>query len=171
MTIQTRSPAWSRAQSVCPVCHFEYPYRSNKKFCSPNCRKNSSQRALRKQRTENNTYSPTKARINKEHYELAMRLAETLYTMPTNERLGYIESLIQLARSGISPKLRNILTDPTFVWPDPNDRHLFFRGCREYCTIAQAVDRYCRASPWNSRGPDVVRGITSEPETGEVVMN
>ena len=57
---------------------------------------------------------------------------------------------------------------PALIRPNPNDRHLFYRGCPSYCTISQAADRYCRRSPWNAGIAAVVRGEVPEPPTGEI---
>ena len=95
-------------------------------------------------------------------------MAETLYRMPPDQRLGYIEEIVQLARSGNCPQLRKILTMPALIRPDPEKTHLFFRGSRTYCTISQAADRYCRFSPWKAGVTDVVRGNVPDPPTGEI---
>ncbi|WP_073257439.1 hypothetical protein [Shimia gijangensis] len=95
-------------------------------------------------------------------------MAETLYTMPPGQRLGYIEEIIQLARSGQCPRIRKILTMPALIRPDPTKKHLFYQGRKSYCTISQAANRYCRASPWDAGIADVVRGKVPEPPTGEV---
>lgn len=97
-------------------------------------------------------------------------MAETLYSMSPYERLGHIEEVVQLARTGKYPLLRRVLTNPAFIRPNPADRHLFHRGCRNFCTISQAADRYCRSSPWNAGVAEVVRGEVPEPPTGEVIV-
>lgn len=155
-------------QSTCPECGTAFPYRSNKRFCSPTCRKNESQKRRRKDNPVNAQNNPTTRREQHEVYELADRLTETLYSMPLTERLGYMEELVQLARSGDCPKLRKIMTNPAFIRPSRQDRKLFWRGSSEYCTIAQAADRYCRYSPWQASVAKVVRGQVPEPPTGEV---
>ncbi|WP_234702878.1 hypothetical protein, partial [Thalassobacter stenotrophicus] len=94
---------------------------------------------------------------------------ETLYSMPPAQRLGYIEEIIQLARSGECPRVRQILTMPALIRPNPDKKYLFLRGCKSYCTISQAADRYCRSSPWNAGVAAVVRGEVPDPPTGEIV--
>jgi len=114
--------------------------------------------------------SPTTKRQQAEDFDLALRLAETLYarTLPI-ERLGFMEALVQIARSGQSPQMRRILTNPSLIYPDPSKAYLFHRRApRSYCTISQAANRYCRASAWQAGVADVVRGDVSVPETGEV---
>lgn len=155
-------------QSTCPECGAAFQYRSSKRFCSPACRKAESQKRRREANPVNAKSSPTARREQHEVYELADRLSETLYNLPPIERLGYMEELVQLARSGDCPKLRKIMTNPAFIRPNPKDTHLFWRGTSVYCTIAQAADLYCRNSPWRASVDKVVRGQVPEPPTGEV---
>jgi hypothetical protein len=96
-------------------------------------------------------------------------MAETLYTMGPFDRLGYLEEVVQLARTGQSSKIRKILTSPTSLLPNPTKKHLFYRGMRSFSTISQAADRYCRMSPWNAGVVQVVRGEVPDPPTGEVI--
>lgn len=154
--------------SICPACGNQFPYRSNKRFCSSSCRKADSRDRLRKAVPVNAQNSPATRREQHEIYELAGLLAEKLYSLPPFDRFGYIEEMIQIARSGDHPKLRKIMTNPAFIYPNPSDKHLFWRGTSEYCTIAQAADRYCRYSPWQASVSDVVRGDAAEPPTGEI---
>lgn len=154
--------------TTCPHCGVEFPFRSNKKFCSPSCRKLSAQRDQRKKQPVNAASSPAEWRKQHEVFELASRMAETLYSMPPARRLGYIEGIVRLARSGGCPRVRQILTMPALIRPHPDKQHLFFRGCRSYCTISQAADRYCRSSPWNAGVAAVVRGEVPDPPTGEI---
>ena len=155
---------------VCSRCGAEFPYRSSKRFCSPPCRKASSQDEARAKAPANAQHSPGVKREQYRTYELAGRLAETLYSLPPFERLGYLENLIQLARSGGCPRLRGILTNPQLIYPDTSKRFLFPRRRPEaYCTIAQAADRYCKWSQWQAGVASVVRGEVPEPDTGEIV--
>ena len=156
------------SSTTCPHCGDEFPFRSNKKFCSPSCRKLSAQRDQRKIQPTNAANSSTEKRKQHEVFELASRMAETLYSMPPAQRLGYIEEIVQLARCGDCPKVRQILTMPAMIRPNPEKMHLFFRGSNRYSTISQAADRYCRNSPWNAGVADVVRGKVPKPPTGEV---
>ncbi|UYP68591.1 hypothetical protein OIU14_02315 [Thalassobacter stenotrophicus] len=157
------------SSTTCPYCGDEFLLRSNKKFCSPSCRKLSAQQEQRKKQPVNAANSPTERRKQYEVYELASRMAETLYSMPPAQRLGYIEEIIQLARSGECPRVRQILTMPALIRPNPDKKYLFRRGCKSYCTISQAADRYCRSSPWNAGVAAVVRGEVPDPPTGEIV--
>lgn len=154
---------------VCSRCGTEFPYRSNKKFCSPSCRKASSQEGARAKAPANAKHSRAVKREQYRTYELAGLLADNLYALPPFERLGYLEDLVQQARSGAHPRLRRILTNPQLIRPDPNKRFLFPRRCPAYCTIAQAANRYCMWSPWQAGVASVVRGKVPEPDTGEIV--
>ena len=157
------------SHTLCPSCGILFPYRSNKTFCSPNCRKAHSKREARREKPANALSSRYKARHQYEKYDLAMRMAERLYTMPPGERLGYLETVIQLARGGHSPLVRDILTTPQLLKPNPDHRYLFWRKApQSYCTITQAANRYCLWSPWAAPVFHVVTGKVPEPPTGEV---
>lgn len=158
----------TKPTSLCIECGDTFPFRSNKRFCSPRCRKQNSQKAIRRASPMNAEHSPTTRRDQRVTYDRAMRLAEELYTRPIDERLGFMENLIQLARSGEDPTLARILTLPALLRPDPNKPWLFWRRNKTYCTIAQAANRYCRVSPWNASVTAVVRRKVPEPPTGEV---
>lgn len=156
-------------QSLCPNCGTLFPYRSNKTYCSARCRDAAKKRKARRNTPVNAGYSYTKARAQHEKFELAGRMAERLYSMPPRDRLGYLESIIHLARDGHSPMVRDILTTPQLVRPNPQNRYLFYRGRPSvYCTIAQAANRYTVWSPWSSTVDRVVKGLVPEPPTGEV---
>lgn len=154
---------------VCPECGRDFPYRSNKKFCSASCRKASSQRERRQRLPANAANSRTIRRDQHEIFDLAMRMAERLYSMSPFARFGYLEEIIQVARNGQCPKTRKILTMPALIRPNPNNKHLFYRRCPSFCTISQAADIYCRVSPWNAGVAKVVRGEVPEPPTGEII--
>lgn len=163
---QSMPPAPS--STTCPQCGDDFPYRSNKRFCSASCRKASSQRNRRKDQPANAANSRAIRREQHEVFELAARMAETLYTTPPGQRFGYIEEVVQLARSGQCPQVRRILTMPALIRPNPEKKHLFFRACPNYRTISQAADHYCRNSPWNAGVAQVVRGEVPDPPTGEI---
>jgi hypothetical protein len=159
----------SPTHNVCPECQFEFPFRSNKRFCSPTCRKASAQKKDRANNPANAENSISVRQDQSADFDLALRMAETLYTMPPNQRLGYIEYIVQLARSGKCPRLRRILTNPDLIKPDPEKKYLFYRGLpKVYCTLSQAANRYALFSPWGTGVAEVVRGIAPEPDTGEV---
>lgn len=152
----------------CPQCGALFPFRSNKLFCSPTCRKLYSQQKARSDSPANATNSRSVRRDQAELFDLAMRMAERLYSLPPMERLGYLKDVVDIARSGRSPKVRKILTYPVFLRPDRNKERLFWRRSPSvYCTISQAADRYCRKF-WSAGVVDVVRGLVPEPPTGEL---
>jgi hypothetical protein len=103
-------------------------------------------------------------------FDLALRLAEELYTRSPLERLGYMKDLIDKARGG-NLQLREILTNGILLKPDRTKKRLFHRRCpAAYFTIAEAANRYCWKF-WGASVVDVVRGIASEPSTGEVIRS
>jgi hypothetical protein len=156
-------------ESICPQCGASFELRSNKRFCSPTCRKLYSQQQARSERPANASSSPSIRREQGELFDLAMRMAERLYTLPPGERLGYLKDVVDLARSGRCPKLRKILTFPNLLYPDRENKGLFWRRSPStYCTISQAADRYCWKF-WGAGVADVVKGIAPEPPTGEVL--
>ena len=138
--------------------------RSTKKYCSANCR----QKANRNQ--QNLASIKTKARTNAELFDRAKRLAEELYTLPLEKRLGFMQSLIAEARAG-NTKLRKVLTNQKLLKPNPiEEKHLFHRSEPTYCTIAQAAQYYCKRY-WKANVADVAYNRVEEPETGEVISN
>ena len=138
--------------------------RSTKKYCSSNCR----QKANRNQ--QNSVSSKTKARTNAEFFDRAKRLAEDLYTLPPEKRLGFMQTLIAEARAG-NTKLREVLTNQKLLRPNPiEEKHLFHRSEPTYCTIAQAAQYYCKRY-WKANVDDVAYNRVEEPKTGEVISN
>lgn len=156
-------------QLICPNCGILFIYRSNKTYCSPRCRDAAKKRKARRKTPVNASYSYAKDRQQHEKFELAERMAERLYSIPPALRLGYLETVIRLARDGHSPMVRDILTTPQLIRPNPKNRYLFYRGRPSvYCTIAQAANRYTVWSPWSATIDRVVRGLIPEPSTGLV---
>ena len=138
--------------------------RTRKKYCSANCR----QKANRNQ--QNSASSTTKARTNAEFFDRAKRLAEVLYTLPPEKRLGFMQQLIGEARAG-NTKLREVLTNQKLLRPNPiEEKHLFYRSDPAYCTIAHAAQYYCKRF-WKANVADVAYNRVEEPETGEVIPN
>lgn len=154
--------------SACPNCSASFPYRSNRRFCSARCRKDHSQKQIRSTSPMNAHNSPTVRRDQHELFDLAMRMAERLYSLPPFDRLGFLEEIVQQARSGQCPRLRKVLTMPHLLYPDRQRRGLFHRRCPDaYLTIAQVAERYCRMM-WGAGVVAVISGETQEPMTGEV---
>ncbi|WP_152912653.1 hypothetical protein [Candidatus Rhodobacter oscarellae] len=125
-------------------------------------------RKARAKTPANAANSTERHRVQLEKFDLASRLAESLYTTPPARRLGFMQELIRGAREGEAPKVREVLTCPVFLFPDRDRTALFIRGCPDaYKTIAEAANAYCRTF-WGASVIDVVKGLTPEPETGEV---
>ena len=147
-------------ESRCPACGTTFPYRPNRRFCSANCRKSDSKRAARARVPANARSSPTVRREQEELFDLATRMAKR-FNDPDfrEERLGYLNELVELARSGDSPKLSKILTMPKLLRPERRSRH--------GPTISQAVDFFCR-KVWGAGSVQVIRGDVPEPPSGEI---
>lgn len=166
MNALTKMTATSVAtDAACPKCAATFsPRRKDQRYCSKPCAKAATRNAARGPRTVD--FSPELRRRSRMHYDKAMRLAEMVYTMPPNKRLGFMADLIRLAREG-ERTLRNILTDPTLLRASPDDEGLFFRRSpASYRTISQTADAYCRKF-WGAGVKAVVTGECLEPPTGE----
>ena len=152
----------SDKHATCPNCGTLFkPRRKNMKFCKANCRKSFSRP------TQNSKSSPATARKNKALFELNRRMADTLYSLPIDQRLGHMQGLILEAREG-NTQLREVLSNWKLRHPHPqDDAYLFARGSRQYCTIAQAAQHYCKRF-WKANVSDVVHCRVPEPPTGEV---
>ena len=153
----------------CPKCGMAFYGRSNKKFCSSKCRKLSSQQTVRATTPVNSKNSECKKREQYELFDTALRLAEILYTLPPSERLGFMERLILMARSGEHPKLKQILTMPTLLNANRKRKSLFWRrGPANHRTSSQAANNYCKRF-WKRNVIFVVNNTDYEPYTGEVI--
>ena len=151
---------------ICLLCGATFTGRSNSKFCTSKCRKQQHQQNDREIHKLNAASSPTIKRQQLELFDLAMRLAESLYTLPPCCRLGYLEDLIQSARSGENPNVRRVLTMPQLLYPKSDEPFKFWRRCPiGYFTISQAADRYCRRY-WRNGIIFVIRNPTYHPATG-----
>ena len=153
----------------CIKCGQAFYGRSNKKFCSHNCRKLFSQQTIRATTPVNSKNSECKKREQYELFDTALRLAEILYTLPPSERLGFMERLILMARSGEHPKLKQILTMPTLLNANRKRKSLFWRRApANHRTISQAANNYCKRF-WKRNVIFVVNNTDYEPYTGEVI--
>ena len=146
----------------CQRCLKPISGRPNKLYCSSNCRK-------RHTEFKSNSYqSPSKRREKHEFFDRALRLAEGLYSIPPNQRHGYLKELIDYARESGDSKLREVLTSHYLLHPNPEyDKWLFYRRNRAYLTIAQAVHYYCK-SLWKAEAKLVVYNKIPEPEDGVI---
>lgn len=78
-----------------------------------------------------------------------------------------MKELIDKARQG-DTFLREVLSNLILRRPNPkSDSWMFPWGRRNYCTIAQAAQNYCRKY-WRANADDVVYCRVDEPPTGEV---
>lgn len=169
MKLSTQPP--KQDEATCANCGKIFARsRPNQIHCSPNCRKAHSQKARRTENPVNSRSSPTKRRRDQEFFERSLRLAEMLYGLPVSERLGFMQELIEEARSG-NTALREILTNQYLLKANRDNRRLFHRKCpAAYFTIAQAADRYCRKF-WAANIREVVYGLAPEPPTGEIISS
>ena len=161
------------SQSLCPNCGDLYEYRSNKSFCSTKCRKAHHKLGMRddKAKAVNKTL-PSEQRQNLELLHLNFVLCEKVYTMPPEERVGYVESVLQVALYSEGGLLRHLLSNKKYQYPNPNDLRLFFRGApKSYKTFPQICNHYLLNSPWNCYLSDFLKGTVPEPSTGEVLSD
>ena len=75
----------------CVNCSTEFQFRSNKKFCSSNCRKRYGETK------KNSARSPTKWRANMELFDRASRISEIYFQLPVPERDKFMCDLIERA--------------------------------------------------------------------------
>ena len=165
--IEIQNPSMD-GMTICVQCSQIFQKnRRDQKYCRDACRKNAYQTKDRKENPKNSTESPDKRRRNEVLFDTAKRLAEELYGLPPCERLGYIKTVVDVARDG-NAKLVRILTNKILLKPDRSKKRLFHRECpATYFTISEAADKYCRKF-WDASVYDVVHRKAPEPETGEV---
>lgn len=153
--------------NTCVACGDSFlPARTNQKYCSRTCQKAFTHNASRA--IQNSTCSLAKRRKNLELYDLALRLGERYYRADEDQRLGYLNELINQARNepGL---LREVLTNRTLLRPNPDtERWKFWRGLPTKCfTISQLANRFC-VRFWGFGVVAVVNNRCPEPPTGEV---
>ena len=153
----------------CPKCGKAFYGRSNKMFCSSKCRKLFSQQAIRTTTPVNSKNSKCQKREQYELFDKALRLAEILYTLPPCKRLGFMENLILMARSGAHPQLKQILTMPALLQATHKNKTLFWRRApANYRTISQAANNYCKRF-WKRNVIFVMNNPDYQPNTGEFI--
>ncbi|MCR9156646.1 MAG: hypothetical protein NXH80_05325 [Rhodobacteraceae bacterium] len=161
------------SKSVCPNCGDLFEYRSNKKYCKPKCRKAHSKLVLREEqcRTKNNML-PSEVRQNVELWHLNAVLSEKVYTMPPQERMGYVEDILQVALHSKGGLLRALLQNKKYQYPNRNQEKLFFRNSpKSYKTFPQLCNHYLLNSPWNCYLQEFLKGNVPEPSTGEALAD
>lgn len=154
--------------AICPTCQSSFLLgRKDQRYCHANCRKTAYHRRDRAKNPRNSQSSRVKYKENADLFDRALRMAETLYTMPPAERLGHMKMLIDEARSG-NQAIKDVLSNK-FLLDVSYDAYpwLFWRRNRSYLNITQAADAYCRRF-WGAGVIDVVKGLVKEPETGEI---
>jgi len=146
---------------ICRHCSVPISGRSDKKFCSPNCRKRFSEG------TQNSFESREKKKRNYVLFDSAARLAKIYVQYSPFERLGLIQSYILMAREG-NTKMREILSNHYLMKPD-NDYGNPYKGSRgrSFGSLAAACERYCRYY-WNASAADVVYNRADEPDDGVI---
>ena len=146
---------------LCLHCKVPIEGRRDKKFCSDGCRKRANENK------QNSYESVEKRNENYRLFDQASRLMEMCVGHPPFERLGFIEELIQIARSGEDNELRVVLAN-RYLMDGDNDYGNPFSGKRgrSYGSLAamtkKYAQRYCSASIW-----EVVFCKVNEPPTGE----
>ena len=145
-------------EGVCQHCDKTFPYRSNKKFCSDNCRKRHHEQSTRY------FYKQRKLKEREVLFERAQRLGEVFYQTKKEERLGFLKSLIDLARSGEDNHLRLVLTNFHLLRANYNSPGYLFINRRPHNrNIAKLANKYCRKL-WGAGVRDVVYNKVKEPD-------
>lgn len=106
-------------QVECPVCNSMFAQvRSNKKFCSDNCRKTSSARKLSKVKVRNRKVENYFASTF--HYDRAAWLTYDIIRLPEIERNLMYQRLLEFASSSVdkSAEIRRTLLDPKLLGAD-----------------------------------------------------
>ena len=148
-------------EGLCLRCGSSFFYRSNKKFCTANCRKRYSEHKA------NSKCSNKKRTENERLFERAARLGEEYYKVPPQERLGFIKDIIDLARSGQDQHLRLVLSNLVLLQANRESPRNYFIGNRYHnSNIAKIANQYCRHF-WNAGIKAVAYGTAPEPDTGE----
>ena len=141
----------------CPNCGHPICGRPNKKFCSANCRKRSSEPL------QNSYESSEKKKRNLVLFDSASRLAEIYFQKPPIERLALMRDYVTMAREG-NTKMREILSN-SYLMDKKNDCGNPYKGkrgrsygsrCRYSCggieqsTIAMRLTLWMGRNVWSS---------------------
>ena len=145
----------------CPNCGHPISGRPNKKFCSANCRKRSSEPL------QNSYESSEKKKRNLVLFDSASRLAEIYFQKPPIERLALMKDYVTMAREG-NTKMREILSN-SYLMDKKNDYGNPYKGKRgrSFGSLAMECEDWCRRF-WNSSAADVVRNRRAEPDDGVI---
>lgn len=165
--IKTPFPTQDGQSQTCPDCKTLFiRNRRDQQYCSPKCRKNSSQRKIRAKTPVNSSESMQKRRDNLVLIDKSVRILEMLYEIPSDQRLGFMKDLIDDARTG-NRQLANILCNKFLLRASRGDSKLFKRKFGSCYTISQAAELYCQRY-WMADVSSVVRNRVPDPATGEV---
>ena len=132
---------------LCLHCKVPIEGRRDKKFCSDGCRNRANENK------QNSYESVEKRNKNYRLFVRASRLMAMCVDHPPFERLGFIEKLIQIARSGEDNELRAVLSN-RYLMDGSNDYGNPFLGKRgrSYGSLAAMAERYAqwywKASIW-----------------------
>ena len=120
-------------------CKVPIEERRDKKFCSDGCRKRANENK------QNSYESVEKRNKNYRLFDRASRLMAMCVDHPPFERLGFIEKLIQIARSGEDNELRAVLSN-RYLMDGSNDYGNPFLGKRgrSYGSLAAMAERYAQ---------------------------
>ena len=146
---------------LCLHCKVPIEGRRDKKFCSDGCRKRANENK------QNSYESVEKRNKNYRLFDRASRLMAMCVDHPPFERLGFIEKLIQIARSGEDNELRAVLSN-RYLMDGSNDYGNPFLGKRgrSYGSLAAMAERYAQRY-WKASIWEVVYCKVNEPPTGE----
>ncbi|MDO9524930.1 MAG: hypothetical protein Q7J57_05235 [Gemmobacter sp.] len=133
------SPAIGTAYA-CSKCSQHFPRkRMNQTYCSRECQKN----AARGPRDVEN--SPEARQRCTRHWERARWLCNVLYSTRPQDRIAYVASLVEIARTA-DAELRNILTDPRLLGATFKDDPGRPKKLRDWTimNISKAANAWCR---------------------------
>lgn len=129
--------------ATCPTCRGHFlRRRKDKIYCSDGCRKTAFSRRDRAVQPRNSLSSSAKRREISDLYDLNARLNEMIYTCKPEDRPALLLKIIEAAADG-SGRYRQVLTNRTFLYPDINERRIFYRRApAAYSTPAQLANRF-----------------------------
>lgn len=140
----------------CRHCENKVYGRSDRKYCSSNCRKRYSEY------TQNSHSSKSKRDRNYRFFDRCSRLSEYYFSRPPFERLGLMKEWIEIARDGKDKTLRDILSNRFLInQTDYGNPYPGKRG-RYFGNISSECEEYCKRF-WKASAHDVVYNIAAQP--------
>jgi hypothetical protein len=156
----------TQAPAICPACKVQFAARrSNQKYCSDNCRKAYYQAKDRAKNPANSQYSKSVKRANAEFFDRAMYYSEELYSVPPDQRLKFMKTLIEKAREG-DVRLRQMLSNQILLKATPTDQRYYWRRSSSFPNIAQVANNYC----WKSWGANVKQVVYCNVDAASLVQ-